>query len=192
VRRGYPARSRAERVPSVGQACCQCLRRCLRRARPFASSWAVGEGSPCQRIGRGSSPSVPVPGRQHALEVGEPSLMARVLQCSADRPVPESEQDANSWMVMFLWDGRAEGLNNVVRLVSRRAYGFHSAAAAIALVMLCCPPITRRLPMRASWPTKNRRGVERRSSTPPGARRCLDDKGLVTRLEHGALGKWRT
>jgi len=43
-------------------------------------------------------------------------------------------------------NGRAEGLNNVVRLITRRAYGFHSAAAAIALVMLCCGPITLRLP----------------------------------------------
>jgi len=43
-------------------------------------------------------------------------------------------------------NGRAEGLNNVVRLIARRAYGFHSAGAAIALVMLCCGPITLRLP----------------------------------------------
>lgn len=43
-------------------------------------------------------------------------------------------------------NGRAEGLNNKVRLITWRAYGFHSAAAAIALVMLCCGPITLRLP----------------------------------------------
>jgi len=43
-------------------------------------------------------------------------------------------------------NGRAEGLNNVVRLIARRAYGFHSAASAIALVMLCCGPITLGLP----------------------------------------------
>jgi transposase len=43
-------------------------------------------------------------------------------------------------------NGRAEGLNNVVRLIARRAYGFHSAASAIALVMLCCGPITLELP----------------------------------------------
>lgn len=43
-------------------------------------------------------------------------------------------------------NGRAEGLNTKVRLVTRRAYGFHTAAAAIALVMLCCGPIVLRLP----------------------------------------------
>ncbi|MGH3469522.1 MAG: ISL3 family transposase [Thermocrispum sp.] len=43
-------------------------------------------------------------------------------------------------------NGRAEGLNNVVRLIIRRARGFHTAEAALALVMLACGPITLTLP----------------------------------------------
>jgi len=43
-------------------------------------------------------------------------------------------------------NARAEGLNNHVRLITRRAYGFHSARAALALVMLSCGPIELRLP----------------------------------------------
>jgi transposase len=43
-------------------------------------------------------------------------------------------------------NARAEGLNSVVRLVFRRARGFHSPEAALALVMLTCGPITLRLP----------------------------------------------
>lgn len=43
-------------------------------------------------------------------------------------------------------NGRAEGLNNVVRLIFRRARGFHSPEAALALVMLTCGPITIQLP----------------------------------------------
>jgi len=43
-------------------------------------------------------------------------------------------------------NGRVEGLNNHVRLIIRRAYGFHSPAAALALVMLTCGPITIQLP----------------------------------------------
>jgi transposase len=39
-------------------------------------------------------------------------------------------------------NARTEALNNKVRLITRRAYGFHSAQAALALVMLCCGPIT--------------------------------------------------
>ena len=43
-------------------------------------------------------------------------------------------------------NARAEGLNNHVRLITRRAYGFHSPTAALALVMLSCGPIQLRLP----------------------------------------------
>ncbi len=45
-----------------------------------------------------------------------------------------------------LSNARHEALNNKVRLIIRRAYGFHSAKAALALVMLACGPITLRLP----------------------------------------------
>ncbi len=47
-------------------------------------------------------------------------------------------------------NGRAEGLNNVVRLITRRAYGFHPAQAALALVMLTCGPIHLQLPHERS------------------------------------------
>lgn len=43
-------------------------------------------------------------------------------------------------------NARAEGLNNHVRLITRRAYGFHSSTAALALVMLSCGPIELHLP----------------------------------------------
>jgi transposase len=43
-------------------------------------------------------------------------------------------------------NARAEGLNSVVRLMFRRARGFHSPEAALALVMLTCGPITLQLP----------------------------------------------
>jgi transposase len=43
-------------------------------------------------------------------------------------------------------NGRVEGLNTKVRLIVRRAYGFHSADAALALVMLGAGPINLTLP----------------------------------------------
>lgn len=43
-------------------------------------------------------------------------------------------------------NGRVEGLNTKVRLIIRRGYGFHSANAALALVMLSCGPINLTLP----------------------------------------------
>jgi transposase len=45
-----------------------------------------------------------------------------------------------------LTNARAEALNNKVRLITRRAYGFHSAQAALALVLLTCGPITLQPP----------------------------------------------
>lgn len=43
-------------------------------------------------------------------------------------------------------NARAESLNNKVRLIVRRAYGFHSADAALALIMLSCGPVKLSLP----------------------------------------------
>ncbi len=44
-----------------------------------------------------------------------------------------------------LSNARAEALNNKVKLIVRRAYGFHSANAALALVHLTCGPVTSTL-----------------------------------------------
>jgi transposase len=45
-----------------------------------------------------------------------------------------------------LSNARAEALNNKAKLIVRRAYGFHSAGAALALILLTCGPITLTLP----------------------------------------------
>jgi transposase len=47
-----------------------------------------------------------------------------------------------------LSNGRLEGLNSKVRLLSHRSFGFHSAQALIALVYLCCGGIRIGLPLR--------------------------------------------
>ena len=43
-------------------------------------------------------------------------------------------------------NARVEVLNNKARLITRRAYGFHSARAALALIHLTCGPINLSLP----------------------------------------------
>jgi transposase len=43
-------------------------------------------------------------------------------------------------------NARHEGLNRRVRLIVNRAYGFHSANAALALIMLTLGPIDHVLP----------------------------------------------
>jgi transposase len=45
-----------------------------------------------------------------------------------------------------LTNGRLEGLNSRIRLISHRSFGFHSATPLIALVYLCCTGITIQLP----------------------------------------------
>jgi transposase len=45
-----------------------------------------------------------------------------------------------------LSNGRLEGLNSKIRLISHRSFGFHSADALIALVYLCCTGIDIQLP----------------------------------------------
>lgn len=49
-----------------------------------------------------------------------------------------------------LTNARLEGLNQRVRLIVRRAFGFHSAQAALALVMLSAGPIDLTLPWETS------------------------------------------
>ncbi len=53
-----------------------------------------------------------------------------------------------------LSNARAEAMNNKVKLIVRRAYGFHSAKAALALVHLTCGPVTLTLPHQQTpaWP----------------------------------------
>lgn len=38
--------------------------------------------------------------------------------------------------------GQAEGMNNKIKLSIHRSFGFHSAAAAMAMITLCCAGIT--------------------------------------------------
>ena len=47
-----------------------------------------------------------------------------------------------------LSNGRLEGLNSKVRLLSHRSFGFHSAEPLIALVYLCCGGLQLELPLR--------------------------------------------
>lgn len=44
-------------------------------------------------------------------------------------------------------NGLLEGINNKIGLLKRRAYGFHSAAALIAMVYLCCTDLPLTLPI---------------------------------------------
>jgi hypothetical protein len=47
-----------------------------------------------------------------------------------------------------LSNGRLEGLNSRVWLISHRSFGFHGATPLIALVYLCCGGVTITPPLR--------------------------------------------
>jgi transposase len=46
-----------------------------------------------------------------------------------------------------LSNGRLEGINNKIGVIKRRAYGFHSAGALIAMIYLCCSNLPINLPI---------------------------------------------
>ncbi len=48
---------------------------------------------------------------------------------------------------LHLSNGLLEGINNKIGLLKRRAYGFHSASALIAMVYLCCTDLQLNLPI---------------------------------------------
>ncbi len=58
------------------------------------------------------------------------------------RTIPKHRDGILHAIRLGINQGRTEALNNKVRLIIRRAYGFHSAKAALALAMLTCGPIT--------------------------------------------------
>lgn len=47
-------------------------------------------------------------------------------------------------------NGRAEGLNRKVRAITSRSYGFHTAKAVAAMILLCCGPVEIILPHQKS------------------------------------------
>lgn len=62
------------------------------------------------------------------------------------RTIRQHRQGILAAIRLGLSNGRLEGLNSRIRLISHRSFGFHSAAPLIALIYLCCGGITIELP----------------------------------------------
>jgi transposase len=62
------------------------------------------------------------------------------------RTIRQHRQGILAAIRLGLTNGRLEGLNSRIRLISHRSFGFHSAAPLIALVYLCCSGIKIALP----------------------------------------------
>ena len=79
-------------------------------------------------------------------------LLARLSRCRLKpfirlgRTIRKHREGILAARRLKLSNARAEAQNNKVKLIVRRAFGFHSAQAALALVHLTCGPITLTLP----------------------------------------------
>ncbi|MGI8412602.1 MAG: transposase [Solirubrobacteraceae bacterium] len=79
-------------------------------------------------------------------------LLARLSRCRLKpfirlgRTIRKHREGILAARRLKLSNAPAEALNNKVKLIVRRAYGFHSAAAALALIHLTCGPVTLTLP----------------------------------------------
>jgi transposase len=68
------------------------------------------------------------------------------------RTLREHRQGIEATLRLRLTNARIEAVNTTLRLIVRRAYGFHSATALIALAMLTCGGLRPALPGRAAGP----------------------------------------
>jgi transposase len=79
-------------------------------------------------------------------------LLARLSRCRLPpfirlgKTIRKHREEILAARRLKLSNARAEAMNNRVKLIVRRAYGFHSAKAALALVHLTCGPVTLTLP----------------------------------------------
>jgi len=62
------------------------------------------------------------------------------------RPIRRHRDAILNGIRLGLNNGRLEGLNSRIRLISHRSFGFHSASPLIALVYLCCARVVTPLP----------------------------------------------
>lgn len=87
-----------------------------------------------------------------------PALLDAWLEAARTSAIPHFERLAATLqrfragilaaVELGLSNGRLEGLNSKVRLLSHRSFGFHSAEALIALVYLCCGGLELDIPLR--------------------------------------------
>ena len=62
--------------------------------------------------------------------------------CKLARTARDHLEGILAYVATGLSNGRSEGLNGKIRTITRRSFGFHSAASLIALIFLCCSGIT--------------------------------------------------
>jgi transposase len=69
----------------------------------------------------------------------------------AARTIRKHKDGILAYIETKLTNGIVEGFNNKLRMIMRRAFGFHSADALIAMLYLCCGGIHLSPPLPRSW-----------------------------------------
>jgi transposase len=69
----------------------------------------------------------------------------------AARTVRKYKEGILAYIETRLTNGLVEGLNNKLRMIARRAFGFHSAGALISMLFLCCGGVIVNPPLPTSW-----------------------------------------
>jgi transposase len=67
------------------------------------------------------------------------------------KTIREHKDGVLAYVVTKLTNGLVEGFNNKLRMVARRAFGFHSADALIGMLFLCCGGVTLNPPLPGAW-----------------------------------------
>ena len=71
----------------------------------------------------------------------------------AARTIRQYKDGILAYVTTKLTNGLVEGLNNKLRMIMRRAFGFHSAGALIGMLFLCCGGVTVNPALPGSWCT---------------------------------------
>ncbi len=71
----------------------------------------------------------------------------------AARTVRKYKDGILAYVETKLTNGRTEGFNNKLRMIARRAFGFHGAGALIGMLFLCCGGVAVAPPLPGSWCT---------------------------------------
>jgi transposase len=69
------------------------------------------------------------------------------------RTIRKKKDGVLAYVTTRLTNGLVEGFNNKLRMIARRAFGFHSADALIGMLFLCCGGVTTSPPLPGPWCT---------------------------------------
>jgi len=67
------------------------------------------------------------------------------------RTIRQHKRGILAYFKSRLTNGLTEGFNNKLRMIARRAFGFHGPAALVAMLFLCCGGVTTEPPLPLAW-----------------------------------------